>query len=207
VQKERRVEVLVWPIAAKEAALRHKVAAMQVYEDAPFTEGSDPDFGVTTRPDQAYALPVTQPVDPNPAHRVGDAYHPEGNGGGNQDKSHDTAPSEMLLHDSPEQLAQYAKDNDLPAVLDHGVMASLISTYDAVSAQEQYIDKLGEGLDALGRCLFLFWAKPADYEEAYGTDDMHAMENRMLSVFKSYGDVVLELLKRSRERQTNKPGL
>jgi hypothetical protein len=46
----------------------------------------------------------------------------------------------------------------------------------------------------------LFYWKPGDFQDAYGIDDMTDMESDLRSNFKSFGDFVLDLLKKSRAK-------
>ena len=107
-------------------------------------------------------------------------------------------PHEMILTASPDELAQFADARQLPHVFDHGVMASLAKTYDSQIFLDQYLVKLEDGLDAMARCIFLYYWKPEDWKQLYGADDMKELEDQMLSSFKSLGDLLLALLKKSR---------
>ena len=44
----------------------------------------------------------------------------------------------------------------------------------------------------------MFYWKPNDFSQLYGSDDQSGLENKLLSYFKSYGDLVLELLKKTK---------
>jgi len=58
---------------------------------------------------------------------------------------------------------------------------------------ETYIPDLEEGLDRIGRILFLFYWKPEDFQESFGSDDQDQLENKLVSNFKSFGALALEL--------------
>jgi hypothetical protein len=45
--------------------------------------------------------------------------------------------------------------------------------------------------------IFLFYWKPEDFSDLYGSDDQSSLENLLLSNFKSFGELVLELLKKT----------
>jgi len=87
----------------------------------------------------------------------------------------------------------------VPNVFEHGLVGSLINTYDSAAMIDKYIPDLEQALDRLGRILFLYYWKPRDFEDAYGADDMSNLENQLLSTFQSFGELVLELLKKTQK--------
>ena len=48
--------------------------------------------------------------------------------------------------------------------------------------------------------MFLFYWKPEDFAQSFGSDDQAQLENKLVSNFKSYGDLVLELLQKTKAR-------
>lgn len=98
---------------------------------------------------------------------------------------------------SPEDLAQMASTSRVSNLFEHGLVGSLVTTYDSASLIENYIPMLEKGLDHFGRILFLLYWKPADFEKLYGSDDMPVLENKLKSQFKSMGDLVLDLIKKN----------
>ena len=123
-----------------------------------------------------------------PPHRIGDSYNPD--------------PSESVDTASPLQLYGMSKDRGVSSLFEHGVVGALTNTYDAIAMVERYLPDLETALDRLGRLIFLFYWKPEDFSEAYGSDDQGQLENQLVSNFKSFGDLVLELLQKSRGQQT-----
>lgn len=198
--RDGKVSFLVWPPDGVKSA-----AAMYLNGDTPFQTDFNDEYGAQERSYQGFHVPIVNEVGADPPHRVGDAYDPTLGSGGNQDR--DGAPMDFLMSATPQELEAYGEQQQLPHMFNHSALAALIGSYDAVAAQQEYIAKMEDGLDACGRCLFLFYAKPADYEAAYGSDDMRSIESRMLSVFKNFGDMLLELLKRSRKRRDGVPSL
>jgi len=133
-----------------------------------------------------------------PASRIGDKYDPaKGVENVNDDGNGDHVPARIIMSGSPEEIAQYAEVNSLPHVFDHGIVASLARTYDMTHALDQYLPKMEDGLDALGRALLLFYWKPEDWKDLYGGDDRSELEGQLLSSFKGFADLLLDLLKRS----------
>lgn len=109
--------------------------------------------------------------------------------------------------ESPLDLFQMSQEHNLPNLFEHGVVGSLVQTYDSIALIERYLPDLETALDCLGRILFLFYWKPEDFSQAYGSDDMAQMENKLLSNFKSFGDLVLDLLKKSNQTQQGSASL
>lgn len=175
-------------------------AAIQLMNEPEMQKHVDSEFGVMTQPSQQFSVGSRNFVDQPPAQRIGDAWDPSMGGSKNESIDNDT-----LMSASPEDIAELAQNKNIPNIFDHGVLGALLQTHDGVSAQDQFLPKLDDGLDALGRCLFLYYAKPSDYEAAYGADDMRNLENRLLSNFKTFGELVLELQKRSQKRLNSSP--
>ena len=174
--------------------------------DAIFRTEQDRDFGVLRQVPQSFVLRTKTDSLQTPPQLVGDAYDP--GMGRKPDDNLGTAgkpemgmSKEQLMSMSPEQIAQFAESNELPNVFEHGLVGSLVQVYDSIAMIDKYLPDMEEGLDRIGRILFLFYWKPRDFEDAYGTDDMTNLENQLLSNFKSFGSLVLDLLKRSKKRK------
>jgi hypothetical protein len=171
--------------------------------DAIFRTTTNQDFKVNQEYPQSFILRTSKDSLQLPPQIVGDAYDPgmgvkpdETGGGNNSGMS-----KEQLMTMSPEQIAQFASSNKLPNVFEHGLVGSLVQVYDSISMIDKYLPDMEEALDRLGRILFLFYWKPRDFEDAYGADDMTNLENQILSNFKSFGSLTLDLLKRSKKRK------
>lgn len=169
-----------------------------------FRTSRDPQFNVDMDTPQSYVLRNSSSIMSSnanlvPKQRVGDAYDP-GMGKDTQDDG-DGLPRDVIMNSSPEQLAQYAQNDDVPHVFEHGLVGTLVQTFDSVAMVDKYLPDMEEGLDRLGRILFLIYWKPRDFEDAYGSDDMTNLENQILSNFKSYGELVLDLTKKSDTRR------
>lgn len=170
--------------------------------DAIFRTSTDQDFKVNREFPQSFILRTSKDSLQLPPQIVGDAYDPgmgvkpDEQSGGNSGMS-----KEQLMTMSPDQIAQFASSNQLPNVFEHGLVGSLVQVYDSVAMIDKYLPDMEEGLDRLGRILFLFYWKPRDFEDAYGADDMTNLENQLLSNFKSFGSLTLDLLRRSKKRK------
>lgn len=170
--------------------------ATQLVREPDFRTSSDGVFGIEVESPYREELPTrTQQVE-HPAARIGDAHDP-GMGNGPTARQ-DSLSHDLVLSSAPEMLAQMATQSRVPHVLEHGAIGSLSRTYDSLALVESYIPPMEECLDRLGRCLFLYYWKPQDFEKAYGTDDMSTQENDFLNAFRMLGDLVLSLLRRSR---------
>lgn len=110
-------------------------------------------------------------------------------------------PDNVLQTASPIELYEMSQTKGVGNLFEHGVVGSLTKTYDSVALIDKYIPDLEQGLDRVGRILFLYYWKPEDFAQAYGSDDQVDLENKLLSNFKQLGDMVLELLLKSQRRQ------
>lgn len=175
-----------------------KAAALQIVDTPVWQTDFDPVQGVPAERAQAFGLRTMRTPFYLPASRIGDKVDSV------RGVSNDPRPDEeghwqeILQTEDPENIAQFAITKQMPNVFDHAVLGSLSRAYDSATFLESYIPKLEEGLDALGRCIFLFYWKPQDWRNLYGLDDLQELEDQLLSVFRSQGDLVLALLKKSR---------
>jgi len=99
----------------------------------------------------------------------------------------------------PMELAEVSQRTGVKSIFDHGVIASLSKTFDSKGLIDNYLPDLEVALDKLGRLLFLFYWKPEDFMELYGTDDQSSLENSLVSNFKSFGELVLELKNKNQQ--------
>jgi hypothetical protein len=164
--------------------------------DAIFRTEHNRDFGVQQQNPQSFVLRTKTDSRQGPPQLVGDAYDP-----GMGRKPEDGMSKEQLTSMSPDQIAQYASEKQLPNVFEHGLVGTLTQVYDSLAMIDKYLPDMENALDRLGRILFLFFWKPRDFEDAYGSDDMSNLENQLLSNFKSFGSLTLDLLKRSNKRK------
>ena len=165
------------PAHTKEA---HSLS-FEVPED--FEEGYDETFGVA-REEQPQTLQVLsdseEPDMPEP--RVGDRIRFESGAD--------------IGTKGPMELAQLAEQTGNKSLFDHGVIGSLSKTYNSSLMIDKYLPGMEKALDYIGRLLFLFYWKPEDFADLYGDNDQSGLENNLLSNFSSFGDLVLELLKK-----------
>jgi hypothetical protein len=171
-------------------------SVIRTAEDPQFEDDYDDDFGVALRHPEQFALATEADYQRPPAPRVGDAWDPSMGQEGNQNRD-EGLPEEMLLSYPPEQLASVAQQGNFPHMFDHATIGSLVDTYDSMAMIDKYIPAWEKALDCLGRALFLFYWKPQDFEKSFGVDDMTNTENKLLSNFKSFGDMVLDFYKRN----------
>jgi hypothetical protein len=197
VDKDGRVDFFVF----LDNGMTKQATQVRIVDQPDFREEYDQDLNVRRESPQSFVLrsETTQPVPP--ARRLGDGYDPNPPAGSLVSKEAKKLgiTDEDILSGNPEALAQFAQQNGTRNMVDHGVVGLLINTYDASSMVSKYIPKLEEGLDHFGRLIFLFHWKPSDFEKLYGTDDMSSIESNLVSQFHSYGDILLELIKRNED--------
>jgi hypothetical protein len=129
---------------------------------------------------------------PSPQRHYLDA---KGYGGArNDDITH--IPDEVILGmENPQQeMMEMGEQLGLNTLLDHGAVGSMVKIFDGKPWLKQHIEKLEEAEDHLARILFLLWWRPKDFSDMFGDDDLVSLEHKILAVFESYGDLVLDLL-------------
>lgn len=173
-----------------------KAGAMRLMDDPDFSREFDSDFGVPVDPGTATRLTVQDPQEPFPGQRIGDAVKPEG--GSNSE----TMSLDEIMSQAPEQLAQLAQMRGLSNVFEHGMVGALTKTFNVVTMIDRYTPELEKALDAIGRCLFLFFWKPGEFQDAYGVDDMQNLEDELINAFEGMGSLTLSLLRRSSQTKT-----
>lgn len=183
-------------------AVKSAAARLQLNDHETFQTHRNDVFGIDQESPQSFLLRTDAFGQGPEPHRIGDAFDPSMGGSQNRPGSTEVGgvPEALLFGASPEMIAQFSETEQLPQVFDHGVIGSLTGTYDSGSMIDNFLDDLEVALDRLGRILFLLYWKPADFEKDYGTDDMQNLENELLSTFKGYGDLVLNLLKKAKGR-------
>jgi len=146
--------------------------------EAPLSMGMDEFTGVTTLPSQSQSISgyTVGQVPPQ------NTMRPGFNLGGE---------SAMDLQASG--LAEQAAGAGQKQVFDHSSIGGLAKIYDTAAIVDSYVPELMKSLDRLGRVLFLFYWKNEDFAERYGSEDLAEMEDTIRGVFKSYGDLVLQL--------------
>ncbi len=158
----------------------------------------------------SYALLAQSDIPQIERNRVGDAYrHQATNQDSGQGQSRNEhmsnprapIPQEVMQTADPIQLFELSQQRGVGNMFEHGVVGSLTKTYDSMALVDKYLPDLEQGLDRIGRILFLYYWKPEDFAAAYGSDDQVDLENKLLSNFKQLGDMVLELLLKSQRRQ------
>lgn len=102
---------------------------------------------------------------------------------------------------TPMDLYNLSQSRGVGSLFEHGIVGSLTNTFDSAALIDTYMPDLQQALDRIGRILFLFYWKPEDFAQSFGSDDQSQLENKLVSNFKSFGDLVLELLQKTRSRQ------
>lgn len=162
-----------------------KKATNLSFEQPPdFYTGFDPDFNMPTESPQKFTVISDSDEHPEPEKRIGDGMKFDS--------------GDQVGDLNAESLAQLSMDTGKSSLFEHGVVGNLVDTYDSTILIDKYIPVMEEGLDKIGRILFLFYWKPNDFSRLYGSDDQSGIENKLISNFKSFGDLVLELLKKTK---------
>jgi hypothetical protein len=184
---------------------KHASAMLQLMDQPQFDQSIDPVQQVPLVYNQMAILRTQRtPIFVPPA-RIGDkldSVKGVKNAPDSSMEAQTSVPDHILLQSSPDQIAQYAEVNKLPHVFDHAIMSSMAKTYDTQSHLDNYLPKLEDGIDSIGRCIFLLAWKPEDWQKMYGLDDLQEMQDQMTAAFRGSGDLLLALLKKSRSSAT-----
>lgn len=110
----------------------------------------------------------------------------------------DTNKANVLRNGSPMDILNISIQIGSPQMFNAGALSGLAGTYDANYYLDQYMTDLIQALDKMGRIIFLFYWRPDDMQTAFGSDDLAKLESTIISTYKSYGDMLLEFLKKNR---------
>ena len=97
-------------------------------------------------------------------------------------------------------LAMQAAQSGQQTVFDHAALASLVRLTGTTEIINKYIPDLEKALDRIGRLLFMFWWRNEDFQELFGITSLTELEDLLRSVFKSFGELILELKKKEKAR-------
>jgi len=161
--------------------------------DAEFggDESFDPDLLLRMLPAQQDAqVRAIRHQQPAPERRYLDAK----GYGGPKNSDHISDQELLRMTDPSNQLAQMGQQLQMGTLIDHGALSALTKVFDIAPFIKDYVGKLEESLDYLARLLFMLFWKPKDFSRQFGEDDLVSLENKLVGVFESYGDIVLELM-------------
>lgn len=111
--------------------------------------------------------------------------------------SNPTESNEVVAPSTMTDMAMKASDTGLKEVLDTSVIASLIGTSRSMGKIGDFIPDLIKTLDRLGSILCLFYWDNDSFKEQYGSVELVELEDKLIDVFGSLGDVTLFLKEKS----------
>jgi len=118
------------------------------------------------------------------------------------DEHNDAFESGALpIDEEAKRLAQEAAAAGQRHVFDQAAIGGLVKVYDVANVVDSYIPEFMDTIDRLGRVLFLFYWKHEDFNQRYGNDDVVQMEDSLRNVFKSLGELALQLKKKSVQKE------
>ena len=191
VSKETAEEVLDNVDSKGSYSFYHnKIAASKIIlrPEPEFTESLDPDLGVNVFNGGTKIIQTDEVVDAIPNPRYGDKaeFLVESTNLPSSEKDKinnlplDNETNSLLLTATPNVLAEVARQTGNKNIFEHGIIGTLSKTYDAGSYIGEFIPDLKQGLDKLGRLVFLYYWKPQDFTKYYGSDDLIELENMLL---------------------------
>ena len=104
---------------------------------------------------------------------------------------------EAEMDSGAQNLAAQAGQIGQKQIFDHASIGGLSKLYDTGAVLDSFVPELMQALDRLGRILFLYYWKNEDFAERYGSTDMAELEDLIRGVFKSFGELVLQLRKKA----------
>ena len=104
------------------------------------------------------------------------------------------------------QAVSEAADKGQKEVFDTSVLSSLVKMVDVDPIVDKYLGDLVVGEDRLGRILFLSYWHHDKFEERYGETEMRELEDTLKNAFKSVGDLILFLKKKTIEPEMDMMG-
>jgi hypothetical protein len=117
------------------------------------------------------------------------------------------APDNGIDTATPMDLYGLSQQRGVGSLFEHGVVGALTNTFDSAALIDTYMPDMQTALDRIGRVLFLFYWKPEDFATAFGADDQTQLENKLVSNFKSFGDLVMDLLQKNKQNEQGSVGL
>lgn len=178
--------------------------------DPDFFEGFDSDLGVRVEIPETRIIKTQDVSIDAPAPRYGDVSPTLVNGINSTSPAsvnNNTQENILVRTATPNALAAIADSSGMKSVFEHGIIASLAKSYDATAYVADFLPDMQQGADKVGRMLFLLWSRPADFIEFYGSDDLTSLENNLLSTFKQFCDIILELKMKTKDTRTNITGV
>ena len=191
-----------------------KIASKMVLRPEPnFYESLDPDLGINIFHNDTKVVPIeVTSMDQTPNPRYGDHATFIGDADNSvieekpkeiANKNSEESDSNILLTASPNMLARIAEKTGNKNIFDHGIIATYAKSYDASNYIAEFLPDLRDGLDKLGRLLFLELWKPGDFATLYGSDDLIEFEGMISSNFKQLGELVLDLSLKTKPESIN----
>lgn len=106
-------------------------------------------------------------------------------------------------YSNPMQAATDAARTGQKEVFDTATVGRLTKMVDIGETVDQYLSDLVNGMDRVGRTLFLFYWHFDKFEDRYGKEDLPELEDSLKNVFKAMGDLILFLKQKSIEPEVN----
>ena len=108
-------------------------------------------------------------------------------------------PEGVPMMEELNHLIENAAASGQKKVFDHGAIGGLVKVYDIDTIISGSIGDMRKSLDRLGRIIFLFYWKPEDFTERFGSEKIVEMEDSLQGVYKGFGDLIIDLSKREIE--------
>ena len=104
-----------------------------------------------------------------------------------------------LIDDQGVDQAVAASQAGIKEVFDTTVLQQLLDVADIAELRTDYVSDLLKATDSIGRLIFLFYWHREAFEDKYGTSEVAKLENTLINVFSSVGDLTLFLREKTSE--------
>lgn len=105
----------------------------------------------------------------------------------------DSLSPEMVAEQINPEMVDQASDFQDQGIFDASAIAMLAAAPVLQDIVGAYVPNMEKAIDNLGRVLLTLWMKEKETKEAIGDEAFISLEDKLRSVFKNMGDVVLEL--------------
>jgi hypothetical protein len=116
------------------------------------------------------------------------------------------APTLPKIDEAAMGAATTAARSGQKEILDTAVLGGLVKAMNIDQDIDKYLSDLMVGEDRLGRLLFMFYWHNDKFSDRYGDADMKELEDALTNTFKSNGDLILFLKKKSIEPDISQQG-
>jgi len=103
------------------------------------------------------------------------------------------------MQDKDVNKALQASSNGQKDVFDVSVLEGMVKSVRVDDLINSFVPHMVKGMDRVGRTLFLFYWHNEDFRDRYGRQDIADLEDSLINVFQSLGDLIIFLRQKTIE--------